>query len=52
MQSELCIIEVSLVAMALPPEKEEAYWEAIRVVVDLLINEAQSWTEDCAHELG
>ena len=45
MQSETLIIEMTLVAMPLPPEKEEAYWDAIRVVAEMVmakLSEAQS----------
>lgn len=48
MQSETLVIEMTLVAVPLPPEKEEAYWEAIHVLVELIwkraaqIREAQS----------
>ena len=42
MRSEIVIVEMSLVAMPLPPEMEEAYWEAMWVLVELMVREAQS----------
>ena len=42
MQSETLIIEMTLVAMPLPPEREDAYWEAIRIVAEMI----REWIEE------
>lgn len=45
MQSETYIIELTLVGVPLPKDREDAYWDAIRVVVEMVmakLSEAQS----------
>jgi len=36
MPTEAYIIELTLVAMPLPKEKEEAYWDAIYLLVEMM----------------
>lgn len=52
MPDETLTVELSLIAVPLPPEREEAYWQAIQILAELfctyLNNSATSnaeWTD-------